>query len=213
MVLTCRFLRFLHLFSWTYCLYALREKLLDSKKSAASKLLAPVGECIFDRFWCDFAKQDTNLARKSTLKDAKMHRRRAIRFDSRSAELKRIVAFIIDWILSGIPAIIYACIFGEISKTDGLNAVNAALFILFFLSYPALFVFRDVIFKGRSIAKRILGLQVIDAQTNVSPSKSKLIIRNLFFFIYPIEAILLLANNRMLGDTATGTTVITKQKN
>ena len=134
-------------------------------------------------------------------------------FDSRSAELKRIVAFIIDWILSGIPAIIYACIFGEISKTDGLNAVNAALFILFFLSYPALFVLRDVIFKGRSIAKRILGLRVIDAQTNASPSKSKLIIRNLFFFIYPIEAILLLANNRMLGDTATGTTVITKQKN
>jgi hypothetical protein len=32
-----------------------------------------------------FAKQDTNLASESAPKDAKMHRRRAIRFDSRSA--------------------------------------------------------------------------------------------------------------------------------
>ncbi|MBQ2806471.1 MAG: hypothetical protein IJF08_05415, partial [Clostridia bacterium] len=77
----------LHLFPWTYCLYALREKLLGSKKSAASKLLAPAGECIFDRFWWDFAKQDTNLASKSAPKDAKMHRRPAIRFGSHSATL------------------------------------------------------------------------------------------------------------------------------
>ena len=127
-------------------------------------------------------------------------------------KLKRIVAFIIDWVLSGIPAIIYARIFWEISKTEGLNVVNVILFLLFFLSYPTIFVLRDVIFKGRSVAKRILGLRVIDTQTNALPSKSKLIVRNLFFFIYPIEAILLLANNHTLGDTVTGTTVITKQK-
>ena len=127
-------------------------------------------------------------------------------------KLKRIVAFIIDWVLSGIPAIIYASIFWEISKTEGLNAVNVILFLLFFLSYPTIFVLRDVIFKGRSVAKRILGLRVIDTQTNALPSKSKLIVRNLFFFIYPIEAILLLANNHTLGDMVTGTTVITKQK-
>ncbi|MBQ2806414.1 MAG: hypothetical protein IJF08_05125 [Clostridia bacterium] len=64
---------------------ALWKKLLGLKKSAASKLLAPAGECIFDRFWCDFAQQDTNRASESAPKDAKMHRRRAIRFDSRSA--------------------------------------------------------------------------------------------------------------------------------
>ena len=50
--------------------------------------LAPAGECIFDRFWCDFAQQDTNLASESAPKDAKMHHRRAIRFDSRSASLQ-----------------------------------------------------------------------------------------------------------------------------
>ena len=85
MVLTGRFPRSLHLFPWTYCLYALRKKLLGSNKSALSKLLAPAGECIFDRFRWDFAKQDTNLASKSAPKGAKIHRRRAIRFDSREA--------------------------------------------------------------------------------------------------------------------------------
>ena len=87
MVLTCRFSPSLHLFSWKYRLYILREKLLGLEKSAASKLLAPAGECIFDRFWRDFAKQDTNLASQSSPEDAKMHRRRAIRFGSRSANL------------------------------------------------------------------------------------------------------------------------------
>ncbi len=90
MVLTGRFSPSLQRFPWTYCLYALREKLLGSKKSAASKLLAPEGECIFDRFWWDFAKQDTNLASKSTPKDAKMNRHRATRFDSRAAIINRL---------------------------------------------------------------------------------------------------------------------------
>jgi hypothetical protein len=88
LVLTGRFSPSLQRFPWTYCLYALREKLLGLKKSASSKLLAPEGECIFDRFWWDFAKQDTNLASKSTPKDAKMNRPRAIRFDSRAAMLQ-----------------------------------------------------------------------------------------------------------------------------
>ena len=86
MVLTGRFSRSLHLFPRKYHLYVLRKKLLGSNKSAPSKLLAPVGECIFDRLWCDFAKQDTNLASESAPKDAKMHHRRAIRFDSRTAK-------------------------------------------------------------------------------------------------------------------------------
>ena len=88
MVLTGRFSRPLPLFPWKYRLYVLRKEILGSNKSAPSKLLAPVGECIFDRFWCDFAKQDTNLASESAPKDAKMHLRRAIRFDSRTAITK-----------------------------------------------------------------------------------------------------------------------------
>ena len=125
-------------------------------------------------------------------------------------KLKRILAWIIDWILSGIPGVTYAWLFWEYTQTHDLRAVGVGLFVLFFLSYPTIFVLRDVIFGGRSIAKRILGLYVTDVQTNVSPSKSKLILRNIFFFIYPIEALMLLATNRTLGDMASGTTIVDK---
>ena len=125
-------------------------------------------------------------------------------------KLKRILAWIIDWILSGIPGVTYAWLFWDYTQTHGLRAVGVVLFVLFFLSYPTIFVLRDVIFGGRSIAKRILGLYVTDVQTNASPSKSKLILRNIFFSIYPIEALMLLATNRTLGDMASGTTIVDK---
>lgn len=127
-------------------------------------------------------------------------------------KLKRILAWIIDWILSGIPGVTYAWLFWEYTQTHGLRAVGVGLFVLFFLSYPTIFVLRDVMLKGRSVAKRILGLQVIDVQTNALPSVSKLILRNLFFFLYPIEAFMLIATNQTLGDMATKTTVVTSRE-
>ncbi len=127
-------------------------------------------------------------------------------------KLKRIVAWIIDWILSGIPGVTYAWLFWEYTQTHGLRAVGVVLFVLFFLSYPTIFVLRDVIFKGRSVAKRILGLHIIDVQTNTAPSASKLMLRNLFFLLYPIEAFMLLATNQTLGDMATKTTVVTSRE-
>ena len=127
-------------------------------------------------------------------------------------KFKRILAWIIDWILSGIPGATYAWLFWEYSQTHGLHAVGVILFLLFFLSYPTIFVLRDVIFKGRSIAKRMLGLRIVDVQTNASPSVSRLILRNLFFVLYPIEAILLLVTDQTLGDMASKTTVVTSRE-
>ena len=123
-------------------------------------------------------------------------------------KLRRILAWIIDWNLCGIPALIYAFIFKTITETQGVKAVYALIFVLFVLSFPTLFVVRDVLFKGRSIAKRIFKLRVIDNETNELPEKRKLVIRNLFFFIYPVEAILLIATDKSIGDMTTNTTVI-----
>ena len=123
-------------------------------------------------------------------------------------KLKRILAWIIDWNISGIPALLYALFFRKVVEIQGINAIGVLLFVFFVLSFPAIFVFRDVIFKGQSIAKRIFKLRVIDIETNDLPSNQKLIIRNLFFFIYPVEFIMLLASNKSLGDMATNTTII-----
>ena len=123
-------------------------------------------------------------------------------------KLKRILAWIIDQNISGIPALLYALIFRKVAETQSINAIGALLFVFFVLSFPAIFVFRDVIFDGRSIAKRIFKLRIIDIETNELPSNRKLIIRNLFFFIYPVEFIMLLALDKSLGDMATNTTIV-----
>ena len=123
-------------------------------------------------------------------------------------KLRRILAWIIDWNLCGIPALVYAFIFKTITEAQGLKAVYALVFVLFVLSYPVLFVVRDVLFKGQSIAKRIFKLRVIDIETNELPSNRKLIIRNLFFFLYPVEFIMLLASDKSLGDMVTNTTIV-----
>lgn len=123
---------------------------------------------------------------------------------------KRIAAWFIDWVLSGIPALIYAFVFREVIKLYGISVIMVVLFVLFVFSYPIIFVFRDVIFNGQSIAKRFFRLYVIDKSTNEIPSNKKLAIRNLFFFIYPIDAILLIATNQSIGDMVTETTVVCK---
>ena len=84
-------------------------------------------------------------------------------------KLRRILAWIIDWILCGIPALIYAFIFKTITEAQGLKVVYALVFVLFVLSFPALFVVRDVLFKGRSVGTRIFKLRVIDNETNELP--------------------------------------------
>ena len=122
-------------------------------------------------------------------------------------KLKRILAWIVDWNISGIPALLYAAIFRKIVEVPGLNIIGALLFVFFVFSFPAIFVFRDVIFKGQSIAKRIFKLRIIDNETNNLPNMKKLIIRNLFFFIYPADAIILLVASKTLGDLVTNTTI------
>ena len=125
-------------------------------------------------------------------------------------KLKRILAWVIDWNLCGIPAIICAYYFDAAIIDQGLTAKYALIFVLGVISLPLLFVFRDVLCNGRSVAKRIFKLCVIDNATNAKPTRRKLIIRNLFFFIYPAEAIMLLAINKTLGDMVTNTTVVKK---
>ena len=125
-------------------------------------------------------------------------------------KLRRILAWIIDWNLCWIPTLVYGFILKTITEAQGLRVVYALVFVLFVLSYPLLFVVRDALFKGRSVAKRIFKLRVIDNETNELPKKQKLIIRNLFVFVYPIEAIFLIATNKSIGDVATNTTVVNR---
>lgn len=61
-------------------------------------------------------------------------------------------------------------------------------------------------FLGRSPAKRILKLQVVNVSTNKPVNPVRCLIRNLTIFLWPIEVIFALINNeRRLGDFIAGT--------
>ena len=72
----------------------------------------------------------------------------------------------------------------------------------------AAFLCRDYLLGGRSISKRILGLSVVDRQTGEAVTGGRLVLRNLFFFLYPVDGGFLLFSGRSLGERTTNTRVI-----
>ena len=128
-----------------------------------------------------------------------------------NVRIRRIIAWIIDWILSGLPCLLYTTIFMDVFQRPSFQNIGYILiFMLLVFLYPVTFVFRDVIFKGRSIGKRIFGLYVLDKNTNEPSSIKQRIIRNLFFFIYPVDGIILIVTKESIGDKAVNTTVVKK---
>jgi uncharacterized RDD family membrane protein YckC len=60
--------------------------------------------------------------------------------------------------------------------------------------------------RGRSIAKRLVGLQLIDVATGHSPSSVKCFVRNITLMLWPVEVLLLLIQPaRRIGDYIVGT--------
>ena len=125
--------------------------------------------------------------------------------------IRRIIAWIIDWNFSGLPCMIYTTIFMEVFKRPSFENIGYILiFILLVFLYIITFVFRDVIFMGRSVGKRIFRLFVLDKNTNEKASVSQRIIRNLFFFIYPVDGIVLIITKESIGDKIANTIVVNK---
>ena len=128
-----------------------------------------------------------------------------------NVRIRRIIAWIIDWNLSGLPCLLYTTIYIDVFERPSFQNIGYIfIFMLLVFLYPVTFVFRDVIFKGRSIGKRIFGLYVLDKNTNEPASIKQRIIRNLFFFIYPVDGIILMVTKESIGDKAVNTTVVKK---
>jgi len=72
----------------------------------------------------------------------------------------------------------------------------------------ALYFCKDII-NGRSIAKRILKLQVVDNKTGQVATPLQCFVRNIFCIIWPIEVIVAMSNtSRRLGDKVAGTKLV-----
>ena len=71
------------------------------------------------------------------------------------------------------------------------------------------FFFNKDIFYGRSIAKRILKLQIVDSNTGQIATPFQCFLRNITIIIWPIEVIITLFNpTRRLGDRIAKTKVV-----
>jgi uncharacterized RDD family membrane protein YckC len=70
------------------------------------------------------------------------------------------------------------------------------------------------LFGGRSMGKRFFGLAVRDANDlNNTPTKSRLVIKNITLIVWPLEFIYYLINNKRIGDLIAKTQVIRIGKN
>ncbi len=133
-------------------------------------------------------------------------------YNTASVKWRRLLAWVIDWNIIGFSVIFLAAIVSAVLKSTSYADSGVAALVLMFimLLYPLCFVFRDLIFCGRSLGKRIMGLVVLDRQTGMQADAGKCALRNLFLFIVQIDVIFMLASGTTLGDRAAHTVVVRK---
>jgi uncharacterized RDD family membrane protein YckC len=117
------------------------------------------------------------------------------------------VAMIIVIMIVAAPAMAYDMIqiFGDQDAPPKLFLGNYYINIFAFSLY-----FNKDIYLGRSIAKRILKLQIVDVKTNKPANSLRCLVRNVTIAFWPIEVIFALINNeRRIGDYMAGTKLTT----
>jgi uncharacterized RDD family membrane protein YckC len=95
--------------------------------------------------------------------------------------------------------------FGNPSSPDGLGGglqiIMLGLMFIYFLKDS---------FQGRSLAKRLLKLQVVDNKLNTTATFGQCLARNILIIIWPVEVLVtLFSPQRRLGDFLAGTKVVT----
>jgi len=103
-----------------------------------------------------------------------------------------VIANLIVWILSG--NLFYSTEFE---------------YILYFLATIGILT-KDLIFRNKSIGKKILGLEVKN-NDNTTSSILKIILRNITYVFWPIEGLIVLISNKRIGDIVFKTKVVEKK--
>lgn len=130
---------------------------------------------------------------------------------------RRLFAALLDWWIFGAVAIggieilmlVTAPLIGEGPSVHPLFAIPFLLLVFF---YAFGFMFRDFLFGGRSLGKRIMRLVVLDKRTGNKTKVWQRLVRTLFLQIYPADIILLLVTGFTIGDRCAQTLVIPKKE-
>ena len=73
--------------------------------------------------------------------------------------------------------------------------------------FSLLTLLKDVVFKNSSIGKKLLRLEILK-DNGSKPSTIEVVLRNLFFPLWMIDGILILCNNKKIGDIIFKTKVV-----
>ncbi len=121
---------------------------------------------------------------------------------------KRLLSFTIDFFIIMIPLLIVCFLYAAFEQ--GANEVFKKILYFMVLLAVLWYVFgiylKDIIGR-RSIGKKIMHLKIEDKKGHEA-SIIQLIVRNLSFFIWPVEAVLLLLDKERIGDKVAGTRVV-----
>lgn len=80
-------------------------------------------------------------------------------------------------------------------------------------SFITFLIINKDFYRGKSIAKRYFGLQIVDIKNNDPASEMQCLVRNSTMIIWPIELLITMFNpTRRLGDFIAGTKVIDSEK-
>ena len=138
--------------------------------------------------------------------------RRIEEYNDSGTKIRRLGAWLIDWNIIGAVILIVVSVYIACFMKEGASQAETLILLFVMLSYPVCFMLRDLIFGGRSIGKRILGLTVLSKQTGEPPKKSQLFSRNIVsLFVLQIDTVIMLATGLSLGDRLAHTVVITKK--
>ncbi|MDR2569880.1 MAG: RDD family protein [Oscillospiraceae bacterium] len=123
---------------------------------------------------------------------------------------RRLGAFLIDHFIF-IFVLVFVFAFGVfgIMFDNAEDAPFMLLFLIFMIVAFFVYGFRDSL-KGQSIGKRVLGIGVRDISDSFTvPSASRLFLRQIFSFIWPVEFLVLVFSNenRKIGDKIARTDV------
>lgn len=128
---------------------------------------------------------------------------------------RRITAFVIDYfVFIYFLLTFFPLAFGSINwgEKNAFNLVLAAG--MFLLTYIFLFLAKDS-FHGMSLGKWIMGITIRDENLGIEvPSFNRLLLRNMFLFILPMEIIVLAISKdkKRLGDVVFKTIVVNNPK-
>lgn len=87
------------------------------------------------------------------------------------------------------------------------NFMSGPMMYLGLLGF-AIYFCKDLV-NGRSLAKRILKLQLVDNKTGEVASPLQCVVRNVFCIIWPVEVIVAMVNpRRRIGDRVAGTRLV-----